>query len=262
MITNLTMDNLHRVDGVKETGPQRVKNSIRRLSSKFALSFDDLRSLEELFLRLEATEKKLNTDIIRRGNTRDQIKLAWQETIKANNEGIKSYDATAKTVAELQVTQVVGRKAKLLTNLELAATGSLPALEALKRLVATYYADRVQETNSEFHRNQEGFKREFGIEVTTSSDKFNVRKLDALLVLDFKARGFNTGYYGIDTAVIQFIPILTRLLAGDTIDHVEPTHPLLASAEKGGYTKDQLQTILTKLVEYQQIDQQRRLARK
>ncbi len=256
------MENLHRLDSAEETKYQRVQSSIKKLRDQYALSLEDLGFLEELFLRLEVTEKKLEGDIARRGNTRDQIKLAWEKTIKQTNGVTSSYDANSKTSEEQQVRQVVERKAKLLANLELAVTGSVPACEALKGLVATYYADRVQEVNTPFHLSRKSFNTEFGIDVITSANEFDVRKLDALLVLDFKAPGFNTGYFGIDRAVTKFIPILTRLLSGNTINRVEQGHPLLRSTKKGGYTQEQLQTVLSKLIEYKAIDQQRRLEKK
>ncbi len=261
-ITNLIMETLRPFDSIKETTHQRVQSSIRKLRDQRALPLEDLRFLEELFLRLDVTEKKLEEDISRRGNTRDQIKLAWQKTIKPTNGVNSSYDANSKTSEEQQVRLVVERKAKLLVNLESAVTNSVPARDALKGMVATYYADRVQEINTPFHLSRKSFNTEFGIDVVTSANELDVRKLDALLVLDFKAPGFNTGYFGIDRAVIKFIPILTRLLSGNTINRVEQGHPLLRSTKKGGYTQEQLQTVLSKLIEYKAIDQQRRLERK
>lgn len=242
------MRNLSSLVEDKLSGGDQAKKDLITLKSRpLQISHVELDDLAQFLAKLEKTENELRSQSAT--EIRAQIRSSWQDiTLKKSS---KSDSRDGKNALSEKLRTISDRRIQLTHNLRRAAERAPGAMNRLKEIVAGYYADQITERHRLTPYNQASCKREIGLDPQTYTATGEVRTLDLILVADLNRPGLNTGYLGIDTVSKNVTPLLAKLLADDNIDRINKDHPLLKPNEEGGYTKEQLRTILTKLQAYQ-----------
>ncbi len=242
-------DSLSHIEENKLSESEQARKDLITLRSRpLQISHTELDDLTQLLGKLEKTENALRTQSSK--ETRSQIRADWQAVIsgKSDQVDVKGEDTKDTYTKELRLVSEL--RVQLVLNLRLAVERSPGAMRRLKEIVANYYADQIVDKHHLTSYTQVECKKQLDLEPHTHTTSGKIRALDIVLVADLDKRGLNTGYLGVHAASKNVTTLLAKLLANGTIDHVSKAHPLMKSNGEGGYTKDQLQTILTKLQAY------------
>lgn len=137
-----------------------------------------------------------------------------------------------------------------------AVKRDIRSIEILKAEIAAFYADQI------YYQNGAGgtknyFQSSFGSEykLTTGSKINGVRVLDTVIALDINGMLKDSGYWAVESASRNMVPLLEKLLS-DNNPQRAANHPLFSDEENGGYTQQQLTTALEKLRTFRAQKQQ------
>lgn len=236
----------------KVTSSQRLDNkdvfNLAQLRGQCILSPDECASIEALL-------KTLNNQIALREatlTTRADISSAWES--KITNKALAKTEATLQEAQEKRqhadLPDLGIRKARIENALARAVQRDINSIETLKAEIAAFYADQI------YYKNGAGgtksyFLSSFGSEykLVTGSKINGVRVLDTIIALDIEGMLKDSGYWAVESASRDLIPLLEKLVSDGNAKRAA-NHPLFSDEENGGYTQQQLETALEKLKTY------------